>query len=211
MPPPRRTNMWHAMPKSKRPEFCLCCVVDNKSACTAARIMILYSPPSWFSWALHQETNAVSNTRFSSRSRHKPYKTKNSPSARSPSPFMLHPPPCSPTVKREIHTEHRFSSTRTLPASFPWIKRSKQCSNTGCIPPGVVAAGVVVAAAAAAAVVLHARRCCNEPLAETRYRIKGVGGHPPLAADFTSRPSRWRELFSRPRRRKTLWCSKGPS
>ena len=191
----------------KRPEFCLCCVVDNKSACTTARIMISYSPPSWFSWALQQETNAVSNTRFSSRSWHKPNKTKNLPSARSPSPSMLHPPPFFPANKRGIHTENRLPSPRTPPASLPRIKGSKQCSNTGCIPPWVVVVGVVVgAAAAAAAAAATMSGLLVAAVADLQKKhgtgIKGVGGRPPLAADFTSGPSCWRELFSRPRRRR---------
>ena len=131
-PPEATRNMsvlwrgsWHHIPPQN----------NKKYVCTVARIMTSYSPPSWFSRVLHKETNAVSNTRLSSRSRHKPNKTKNSPSARSPSPSMLHPPPCSPAVKREIQTENCFYPPRTPPVSFPRIKGSQQCSNTGCFPP----------------------------------------------------------------------------
>ena len=51
--------------------------------------MTSYSPPSRFLRALHKETNAVSNTRFSSCSRHKPNKNKNSPQHEA-----RHPPCC---------------------------------------------------------------------------------------------------------------------
>ena len=62
---------------------------------------------------------------------------------------MLCPPSCFPAIKREIRTENRFSPPRTPPASFPRIKGSQQCYNTGCIPPRAVVAGGVVAVAAA--------------------------------------------------------------
>ena len=61
---------------------------DQSSACTASWIMISYFPPSWFPWALRQEINAVSNTRFSSRSRHKPNKNKRT----HPQHEARHPP-----------------------------------------------------------------------------------------------------------------------
>ena len=139
--------MCHAMPKSKnnknRGKNCGTKTKINEyssqshgarknspcSCCYMLNHVKLNSPPMVFV-STTEGNQRSSQHGFSCRSRHKPNKTKISPSVRSPSPSMLHPPPCFPAVKREIQTENRLSYPRIPPASFPWIKGSQQCSNT---------------------------------------------------------------------------------
>ena len=171
----------------KRPEFCRCCVVNHDIIFSPFMIFFFF----FFLRALRQETNAISNTRFSSRSRNKP--NKNQELTLSTKPVTLHAafaPMLSRDQKGDPHLKppslSSYSAGMASPDErvaavlqrrlHPTRSRGHWCCNCCCC--------------CCCRCYCHAAtscRCSSGPPADTRYRDRREGWMPPSRRRFHQR------------------------